>query len=78
MMLGWIIFYNPVELPTSLRLWLLLPLILAVSLVYRAIKTPDTSKILIKTLRTFVFLAVGMAALGGVIYLLQLFALHCL
>jgi hypothetical protein len=59
-------------------LWLLLPLIFAVSAVYRAIKTPDDKKIWRETFKTFLFLTVGMAALGVVIYLLQLFALHCI
>ncbi|HNX26030.1 MAG TPA: hypothetical protein PKK48_01335 [Phycisphaerae bacterium] len=77
-MLGWTIFCNPVALPTSSILWLLLPLTFAVSLVYRAIKTPDADRIWLRTLTTFVFLTAGMAALGVAIYLLQLFALRCL
>ena len=78
MILGWTMFYNPADLPVSLILWLLLPLIFAVSLVYRAIKTPDAAKIWREAIKTFLFLTVGMAGLGAAIYLLQLFALHCL
>lgn len=77
-MFAWTIFYNPADLSSTTSLWLLPPLVLAVSLVYRAIKTPDTANIWRETLKTFVLLIAAMAGLGAAIYLLQLFALHCL
>ena len=65
------LFVNPMPLQTHTVLWLLLPLCLAVSLIYKTIRTEDVGRIWIETLKLVVQIVAGLAALGVSLWLIQ-------
>lgn len=65
------LFVNPMPLPIHSVLWLLLPLCLSVSLVYKTIRTGDVRKIWIETLRLMVYIVAALVALGVSLWLIQ-------
>lgn len=67
MPLGWL-FVHPIELPTALRLWMLLPLLVCVAVVYRATRARRARDLPKSTVVTFVNILAGMAALALAFY----------
>jgi NAD/NADP transhydrogenase beta subunit len=67
-MLAWLPFLNPVKLPRGAQLWMVLPLVLCVAVVYRATRARQVSEMPKATLITFVNIIVGMAAIAVAFY----------
>ncbi len=64
-MLGWTLFYNPMQLPSDgWSLWLLIPLCLAVSVVYKTVRTENLRKLPLEILSTLCYMLAGLTALG--------------
>jgi uncharacterized membrane protein YbjE (DUF340 family) len=63
-----LLFLHPLKLPVGARLWMLLPLVLCVALVYRATRARDAQQLFKPTLLTFVNIIVGMAAIAVAFY----------
>ena len=63
-LLAWVPFLNPVKLPAGARLWMVLPLVLCVALVYRATRAREVHELPRATLLTFVNIVLGMAAIA--------------
>lgn len=64
------LFYNPVLIPSTLQMWLLLPLLAIVALIYKTIRTHHVSRLAWETLLTFLYMIAGIAVLSGVLWLL--------
>lgn len=68
-LLAWIPFWNPVKLPSSARLWMVLPLVLCVAVVYRATRARGAHEMPKATALTFVNIMLGMIAIALAFYL---------
>ncbi len=62
-LLGWLMLH-PITLPDSWRLWMLLPLVACVALVYRATRARTASELPWPTVKTFVQILVGMVLIA--------------
>ena len=65
------LFYNPMTLPSCLALWLVIPLCVAVAVVYKTIRTDDVGKLHFQAIKLVGYILVGMVALGAGLYLIQ-------
>jgi hypothetical protein len=69
--LGWL-FVSPLKLPAGTRLWMMLPLVACVALVYRATRARDVRRMPRATVVTFVNIVVGMALVAVAFYLVHI------
>ena len=65
--LAWLLV-NPVALPDQARLWLMLPLVACVAVVYRATRVRTPAEMPKATVLTFVNIVLGMGAIAAVFY----------
>ena len=70
-LLAGIPFIHPLKLPVGARLWMLLPLVACVAVVYRATRARTVRELPWATVRTFVTIIVGMCLIAVVAYLLH-------
>jgi hypothetical protein len=75
--LGWL-FINPLKLPAGARMWLLLPLVACVAVVYRATRARTVREMPRNTVVTFVNIVVGMVLIAVAFYLVHAAARHWL
>lgn len=66
--LGWL-FINPLTLPPGARLWMLLPLVACVAVVYRATRARSPREMPRATVFNFVSIVVGMVLIAVAFYL---------
>jgi len=71
MMMAWTVFYNPIALPFDSLLWFLLPLCVAVAVVYKTVRTHDLRRLPLEILVLMGYMLVGLIALGGGLWLIQ-------
>ncbi|MFH1748581.1 MAG: hypothetical protein ABIG44_16220 [Planctomycetota bacterium] len=71
LLLAWIPFVHPVKLPAGARLWMVLPLVLCVAMVYRATRVRHVHEMPKATLLTFVYIVIGMVAIAIAFYLVH-------
>ncbi len=70
------LFYNPIALPSdSTLLWLLLPVMAGVAIIYKAVRTKQIKKLPLEILVLMVYIVIGLFALGGGLYLFQKYLL---
>ncbi len=67
-LLGWL-FLNPLKLPPGGRLWMILPLLACVAVVYRATRARTVRDLPRSTLFTFLYIIVGMSLIAVAFYL---------
>lgn len=67
------LFYNPMQWSSGSLLWLLLPLWLAVAVVYKTIRTRGLRRLPLDILAVFLYLVGGSAALALALWLVQEF-----
>jgi hypothetical protein len=72
-LLAWL-FVNPVLLPDGARLWMLLPLVACVAVVYRATRVRTVADMPKATVYTFVNIVVGMGLIAVAFYAAHLLA----
>ncbi len=72
-MLAWL-FVHPIDLPTGMRLWMILPLVACVATVYRATRARRIGDMPKATVITFVNILAGMAAIAVAFYIAHLIA----
>lgn len=65
---------QPLRLSSEARLWMLLPLVACVALVYRATRARQVRELPWATVRTFLTIVFGMAAIAAGFYLAHLAA----
>jgi hypothetical protein len=68
--LGWL-FIHPLNLPYGARLWMMLPLVACVALVYRATRARQVRELPRATALTFTYTVVGMALIAVAFYLVH-------
>ena len=64
---AWVPFLQPMDLHAH-WLWLLLPLVFGIALVYKTLKLPDVSMILAETTRLSIYIFVLMFAAGTILW----------
>ena len=69
-MLGWSLFQNPVTVASSYHLWLMLPLLASVAIVYKTIRTNDIRRLPLQILGVMAYMVAGMTALGVGLWLI--------
>lgn len=70
-LLAWSIFYNPLPLQTSVVLWLVLPLCLAVAIIYKTVRAQNLNRLWLDIALVMLYIVVGLSALGGGLWLIQ-------
>jgi hypothetical protein len=68
--LGWL-FVNPLKLPAN-WIWMLLPLVACVAVIYRATRARNVRGMIRPTLLTFINIVGGMALIAVVFYLVHM------
>lgn len=68
--LGWL-FVHPLNLPYGARLWMMLPLVACVALVYRATRARQVREMPRATAITFAYTVVGMALIAVAFYVVH-------
>ena len=70
-MIAWTPFLNPIHLPQSAALWLVIPLCASVAVVYKALRVPHIRQLPRAAAGLFLYMLGGLGVLG-----LTLWALH--
>ncbi len=65
------LFYRPMELHSGLLLWLLLPLLVGVAVVYKTVRTQEIRRLPLETLALVAYMLGGLTALGAALWLVQ-------
>ena len=66
------LFYNPIQLPSdSLLVWLVLPLCVAVAVVYKTLRTRSLRRLPLEIGLLMLYMVLGLAALGAGLWLIQ-------
>lgn len=71
MIAAWTIFKNPVVLHFSEHLWFLLPLCVAVAVVYKTIRTQNLRRLPIEIAVLLAYMAAGLAIMGAGLWVLH-------
>ena len=69
--MAWRIFYHPMTLPVSTVLWLVVPLCIAVAVVYKTIRTDDLRRLPVQVAVLVGYVLAGLTVLGVILYLIQ-------
>ena len=72
-MTAWILFYNPILVPQTVALWLILPMCLSVAIVYKTVRTHNLRKLPIEIAGLMVYMVGGLVLLGLVLWLVMKF-----
>lgn len=70
-MIAWTLFLNPMTIPTSLVLWLILPLCLAVAVVYKTVRIGDVRQLPRQIAALVAYMIGGLVVLATVLWLIQ-------
>jgi len=73
---AWIPLLHPLKLPPHARLWMLLPLVACIAVVYRATRARRVRDMPKATLITFLNILLGMAAIAAAFYVAHQLALR--
>ncbi len=65
------LFYNPLHLPASATLWLVLPLCAAVAIVYKALRVTHVRRLPREAAALIVYITAGLVAVGAGLWALQ-------
>ena len=71
-MIAWTLFQNPMLIPEWLVLWLILPLCLAVAVVYKTVRINDIRKLPRQIAALMAYMVGGLVLLGAALWLVQL------
>jgi uncharacterized membrane protein (DUF4010 family) len=59
------LFLNPLQIPSSLALWLVIPLCAAVAVVYKAMRVQDVHRLARETAGLILYMLGALAVLGA-------------
>jgi len=65
------LFYNPMELHSGWMLWLLLPLLVGVAVVYKTVRAQEIRRLPLETLVLVGYMLGGLTALGAALWVIQ-------
>ena len=69
-MIAWTPFFHPIIIRADAVLWLVLPLILSVAVIYKTIRARDLRRLPIQVLGAVVYMVVGLSALCALLWLI--------
>jgi len=69
-MIAWTLFLNPIELSSTARLPLMIPLCLAVAICYKTIRAQHISDAPKESIWVFAYIIAGLTALGVLFWLI--------
>jgi len=69
-MIAWTPFVEPIVIRADAVLWLVLPLILSVAVIYKTIRARDLRRLPIQVLGAVVYMVVGLSALCALLWLI--------
>jgi len=68
-MIAWAPFVNPLPVEAGQwALWLMLPLLVAVAVTYKTVRTTDLRRLWLEILLLLAYMAAGLVALGALIW----------
>ena len=70
-----LIFYNPITLPCDSLLWLMLPLVVSVAIVYKTVRTHNLRRLPLEILGLVGYVAAGVVALAVGLWAIQAYSL---
>ena len=70
-MIAWTLFLNPMPLKAAWMLWLLLPLLLAVAVVYKTVRLEHLVKLWREVTLLTVYMLAALSALGAALWAVQ-------
>lgn len=70
-MIAWTLFYHPMTVPSNWVLWLILPVLLAVAVVYKTLRTDNLRKLPKQIAMLLAYMVGGLLALGAALWLVQ-------
>lgn len=70
-MIAWTLFYHPMTLNTSVQLWLLLPLLASVAIIYKTVRTDALGRLHIQVLSAIAYMVAGLAGLALALWLVH-------
>lgn len=70
-MIAWTLFYHPVTLPASWALWMVLPVLLAVAVVYKTLRTENLRRLPLEIAALMGYMVGGLVVLGVGLWLVQ-------
>lgn len=65
------VFHQPVDVSTGMALWLVLPLTVAVAVVYKTIRTRNLRRLPLEIAALVGYIVAGLTVLGTGLYLIQ-------
>ena len=72
-MSDWTLFYHPMTLPFKSLLWLMLPLCLAVAVIYKTVRATNLRGLCWQVMAMMGYILAGLTALGAVLWLIEEF-----
>lgn len=75
LLVAWL-FVQPATLPPHARLWMLLPLVACVAVVYRATRARDLHGLIRPTIFAFISIIVGMVLIAAGFYVVHMAAIR--
>lgn len=70
-MIAWIDFTSPMLISSAATIWLLIPVCLAVAVVYKTVRTAHLRNIFREVVVLMVYMLVGLVALGAGLWAIQ-------
>lgn len=70
-MIAWTLFVNPILIPQTLVLWLILPMCFSVAVVYKTVRTHNLRKLPFEIVGLMAYMVGGLILLGLVLWLVQ-------
>jgi hypothetical protein len=67
---AWTIFLNPLPIPASAALWMVVPLCASVAVVYKALRARDVRRLPWEAAGLLLYMVGGLVALGAGLWLL--------
>ncbi|MBS3733798.1 MAG: hypothetical protein KGY99_02620 [Phycisphaerae bacterium] len=65
------VFHHPMDLSTVVALWLVLPLVVAVAVCYKTLRTRNVRRLPLEAAALVGYIVAGLVALGAGLYLIQ-------
>lgn len=70
-MIAWTLFYTPMTLSPSAQLWLLLPLVLVVAVVYKTLRASHVREIPVVVVKVYLYMVGALIALAVGLWAIQ-------
>lgn len=70
-MIAWTLLHHPMTLSTHAQLWLLLPLLASVAIVYKTVRTDALGRLHIQVLSVIAYMVAGLTGLALALWLVH-------